>query len=245
MVRVEIVVHDEFKHILSEGRKWTLITGFPGFGYVGTIATRYLVSKLKARKIGDVLMKYMPDFTAIEDYGLMTPYEIFMYEPKNLIILVNNSIPQPPERVAYALKFIKWFLSIGGCRAILAGGLNVKFKEGEEEFRWACINDCGWSFKEPQIDKGLYIVGPLATFFTVLSLKKVPTLLLLPYTEPSKYDPGAAAVFVRKVDEVLELGIDVEDLLQYSKLVAEAEAALEEAIKASKRKEERGPKPYM
>ena len=242
MVVAEVVIYDEFRDGLK-GRDWTLITGFPGFGYVGTIATRYLVNKLNAVKIGDVVTKYMPDFTAFEDYGIMTPYEVFIQKEKQLLILLNNTLPQPPERVAYAVKFVNWFLKVGGSRAILAGGLNQKFREGDEEFRWACVNECGWEFKEPKISKGLYIVGPLATLFSILNLRKVPTLLVFPYTEPSKYDPAAAAVFVKNVSRILDLDIGISDLLQYSKLVAEAEAQLEETLK--KVKEEKGPKPYM
>ncbi len=242
MVVAEVVVYDEFKDELKGGG-WTLITGFPGFGYVGTIATRYLVNKLNAIKVGDVITKYMPDFTAFEDYGLMTPYEIFIHREKRLLILINNTLPQPPERVAYSVKFIDWFIKVGGLRAILAGGLNQKFKEKDEEFRWACVNECGWEFNEPKISKGLYIVGPLATLFSILNLRKVPTLLIFPYTEPSRYDPAAAAVFVKKVSQVLNLNIDINDLIQYGKLVAEAEAQLEETLK--KVKEEKGPKPYM
>jgi uncharacterized protein len=238
----EVLIYPEYEDLTRKGG-WVLITGFPGFGYVGTIATRYLVNKLKAVKVGDVITKYMPDFTALESYGVMTPYEIFAVEEKNLLILVNNTLPQPPERVAYALRFSEWFLKVGGLKAIFAGGLNRKFREGGENFRWACVNECGWSFKEPQIDKGLYIVGPLATFFTVFNLRKIPTLLIFPYTEPSKYDPGAAAVFVNKLNEILDLRVDVNDLIQYSKLVAEAEAQLEETLRKSK--EDKGPKPYM
>ncbi len=243
VVRVKVYVYDEFEEDLRKTKEWTLITGFPGFGYVGTIATRYLVSKLNAVKIGDVLTKYMPDFTALEDYGLMTPYEVFMVKEKKLLILVNNALPQPPERLAYALNFVEWFKEIGGSRAILAGGLNIKYKVGEEEFRWIATEGCEWRFSEPQIDKGLYIVGPLALFLIALKLKKVPTLVVLPYTEPSKYNPRAAAVFIKKVNEILDLSVDVADLLQYSKLVEEAEATLKEAMKAAR--EERGPKPYM
>ena len=243
MVMVKIYVYDEYQEVFREPGDWVLVTGFPGFGYVGTIATRYLVSKLNAIKVGDVLTKYMPDFTALEDYGLMTPYEIFMVEGKKLLILVNNALPQPPERLAYALDFASWFRKVGGRRAILAGGLNIKYRVGSEEFRWVSTEGCEWRFNEPQIDKGLYIVGPLALFFIALKLKKVPTLAILPYTEPSKYNPKAAAVFIEKINEILGLNIDVGDLLQYSKIVEEAEAALKEAMKVAK--EERGPRPYM
>ncbi len=242
-MRVKVHIYDEYQEFLRESKDWVLITGFPGFGYVGTIATRYLVSKLNALKIGDVLTKYMPDFTALEDYGLMTPYEIFMVKDRRLLILVNNALPQPPERLAYALDFVNWFKEIGGSKAILAGGLNIKYKVGNEEFRWIATEGCRWKFSEPQIDKGLYIVGPLALFFIALKLRKIPTLVILPYTEPSRYNPRAAAVFIEKVNEVLGLNIDIGDLLQYSKIVEEAEAALKEAMKAAK--EERGPRPYM
>ena len=240
---VDIVIYDEFKDMVRHGRKWILVTGFPGFGYVGTIAMRYMVEKLKAVKIGDIITKYMPDFVTLEDYGLMTPYELFAYPMRSLLILVNNAVPHPPERVAFAKKVVNWFISIGGGKAILTGGLNIKFREGEEEFRWLCTDNCGWLFKEPQLDKGLYIVGPLATLFTILKINKVPTLVVLPYTEPSKYDPKAAAVFVKRISDLLNLNIGIDDLLHYSKVVEETEAAIKEAMKVAS--EERGPKPYM
>jgi len=242
-VRVKIHVYDEFKDELKSMKGWTLITGFPGFGYVGTIATRYLVSKLNAIKVGEVLTKYMPDFTALENYGLMTPYEVFMVKEKGLLILVNNALPQPPERLVYALTFVEWFKSVGGEKAILTGGLNIRYKVGEEEFRWLAIEGYEWHFNEPQIDKGLYIVGPLALFIIALKLYRIPTLVILPYTEPGKYNPRAAAVFVKKVNDILRLGMDVTDLLHYSKLVEEAEEALKEAMRTAK--EGRGPMPYM
>ncbi|MEM4594166.1 MAG: PAC2 family protein, partial [Zestosphaera sp.] len=61
MKQVEICIYEEYESLLKEsGRKWVLITGFPGFGYVGTIATRYVASKTKSVKIGDIITKYMP-----------------------------------------------------------------------------------------------------------------------------------------------------------------------------------------
>jgi len=242
MANVEIFIYDEYRHMFKDKRAWTLITGFPGFGYVGTIATKYMVEKLKAVKVGDIITKYMPDFIALEDYGLMTPYEIFVHDAKSLIIVVNNALPQPPERVLFARKLVEWFIKIGGRKAILAGGLNSRFREGNEEFRWLCCGECEWRFKEPKLSKGLYIIGPLAILFTMLKLRNVSTLVLLPYTQPSKYDPRAAAVFVSKVSSILGLDISIDDLLKYSKMIEETEEAIKEAMRAS---EERGPKPYM
>lgn len=244
MKQVEICVYEEYEPLLKEpDRKWVLITGFPGFGYVGTIATRYLASKMKSVKIGDIITKYMPDFVAMEEYGVMTPYEIFLAKDKDLIIVVNNALPSTPERVPYSLALAEWFKKINGDRAVFAGGLNIKLRESEEEFRWVCNMNCGWNFKEPTLGKGNYIVGPLATLYAVFTLRKIPTLLILPYTEPGKYDPSAAAVFIRKLNEILNISIPVDDLIEYSKLVAYAETLMEEASK--KAKEEKGPKLYM
>lgn len=242
MRSVEIIIYEEYEQLLKErGKKWILITGFPGFGYVGTIATRYLASKTGSVKIGDIVTRYMPDFVAVEDYGVMTPYEIFLAKDKDLLIVVNNALPSTPERVPYALTLADWFKSINGGKAILAGGLNIKLKEGDESFRWVSNSEHEWSFKEPALSRGNYIVGPLATLYTVFTLRKIPTLLILPYTEPGKYDPSAAAIFIKKLNEILDMNVSVDDLIEYSKLVAYAEALMEEASK----KEERGPKLYM
>ncbi|MEM3948363.1 MAG: PAC2 family protein [Zestosphaera sp.] len=239
---VEIVIYEEYEQLLREsGRRWVFITGFPGFGYVGTIATRYLAGKTASVKIGDIVTKYMPDFVAVEDYGVMTPYEIFLAEDKGLLIVVNNALPSTPERVPYALTLADWFKKVNGSKAIMAGGLNVKLREGGESFRWVSNAEHEWSFKEPVLSRGNYIVGPLATLYAIFTLRKIPTLLLLPYTEPGKYDPSAAAVFIRKLNEILGIDVSVDDLIEYSKLVAYAETLMEEVGK----REDRGPKLYM
>lgn len=244
MKPVEVIIYREYEQLLKEpGRRWVLVTGFPGFGYVGTIATRYLASKTGSVKIGDIITKYMPDFVAVEDYGVMTPYEVFLAEENGLLTVVNNALPSTPERVPYALALAEWFKSVNGSKAIFAGGLNVKLREGEEDFRWICNVGCEWSFKEPVLSKGNYIVGPLATLYAIFTLKKIPTLLILPYTEPGKYDPSAAAVFIRELNKILNMSINVGDLIEYSKLVAYAETLIEEASK--KGKEDKGPKLYM
>jgi uncharacterized protein len=224
---VEIAIKK--KELINSRKDWIMITGFPGFGYVGTIATRYLAETMNMPKAGDIITRYMPDFASIEDYGVMTPYEIFADSEKGIIVVVNNVAPSIRERVAYAKELLRWFREIGGTRVILAAGLSNKYKESEERFRWMCVGECGWSFTEPMF-KGMYIVGPAATLLTIANLISVPLLGILPYTEPAKYDPKAAAVFVEVVSDLLGLGVSVDKLMEFAKVVENIEKTVEQAL---------------
>jgi uncharacterized protein len=233
---IRVSVSEEGAKLLRSRGSWTLVTGFPGFGYVGTIAVRYLVKKLNAVKVGNVFTRYMPDFTALDDYGMVTPFEIFAHPDSGTIYLLNNVIPYTPERQSFVEAVVDWFTSVGGSRAILIGGLNSRFRVGSEELSWLCLNNCGWSLEEPQLPKGLYIVGPLALLTMVLDSRRIPTLIILPYTDPGKYDPRAASVAVDRISRLLGLRVDVTELLEHSKLIEEAEEKLKEAIKESESK---------
>lgn len=233
---VRIVLSELGKKLVRERDTWLLITGFPGFGYVGTITVRYMVKKLRAIKIGNIFTKYMPDFTAVDDYGVVTPFDLFAHTDSGILFLLNNVIPHTPERQAFVEAVTDWFISVGGRRAILVGGLNSKFRVGEEELLWICLNGCGWELPEPTLPKGLYIVGPLALLTMVLETKSVPTLIVLPYTDPSKYDPKAASIAVQRISKLLGLPIDVNELLEHSKIVEEAEEMLKEAVKEAESK---------
>lgn len=239
---VEVIVDEGYVNLLKSVGKWTLVTGFPGFGYVGIIATRYIVTQLKAVKVGNILTKYMPDFIAFEEYGILSPYEVFMSHENKLLIIVNNATPPPPERVAYARALIKWAKSVGVREFILAGGLNSKFREGDERLRWLATTSSSRVLPEPKFHKGLYVIGPLALLFLLLEIEKIPAIMILPYTEPERYDPKAAAIFIEKLNELLSLNINVQGLIDYAKVVEEAEATLSESLKYM---EDRRPKPYI
>ncbi|MEM0454140.1 MAG: PAC2 family protein [Sulfolobales archaeon] len=241
---VDIVVDMKYLERLRLRNDWVLITGFPGFGYVGTIATRYIVTQLGAEKVGNIMTKYMPDFIALDDYGVLTPYELFMSYDHGLIVLVNNATPASVERVAFAKAITKWAKSLGVKEFVLVGGLNSKFREGSERLRWLKTSVSDRELPEPKFHKGLYVVGPLAILFLTLEVEKVPTIVILPYTEPDRFDPKAAAVFIEKVNELLGLSISVQGLMEYSKVVEEAETLLSETLKNA-RGEDRRPKPYI
>lgn len=65
----------------------TIITGFPGFGLVGTITTEYLIDHLDAKLIGEIKIEENPPMIAIHKGEIVEPLGIFYNSKYNIIIL--------------------------------------------------------------------------------------------------------------------------------------------------------------
>src|SRR3989344_287286 len=73
----------------------TIIEGFPGIGFIGSITTEFLVDHLKAEKIGKIEFTEQTPIVAIHNSKVVEPFGIFYSSKYNLIILhainpVNN-----------------------------------------------------------------------------------------------------------------------------------------------------------
>ncbi|HDN75633.1 MAG TPA: proteasome assembly chaperone family protein [Acidilobales archaeon] len=243
MVMVKILVKGEFRDSLK-GREWVTITGFPGFGFTGYITCRYIAVKLGAIKIGNIIATGMPDFTFIDDYGLASPHEILADFKNGIIIVINHINPKTMYRAKFSIKLAEWFKSIGVKEVFLIGGLDIRFKEGKGELMWLTTSTCKRRLKEPRMEKGLYIVGPLASLITVFESEGIPALILLPFVEPSRPEPRAAAIAIRKINELLNLNIPVSELLEHAKVIEETESKLRE-LERKLQTEERGMRTYI
>lgn len=244
MVRVKILIKNEFKKRIQERRDWVVITGFPGFGFTGYITCRYVAVKLKAVKVGNIVASGMPDFTFLDDYGLASPHEILISFNNGVIVVLNHINPKSIYRTSFALKLTEWFKEIGVAEAILIGGLDIRFKTGKEKLMWLATSNSVRSLKEPKMEKGLYIIGPLASLINIFESEGIPAIVLLPFVEPSRPEPRAAAVAVEKINELLKLKIPVDELLAYAKAVEETETKLKE-IEKRLQEEEKGVRTYI
>lgn len=73
---------------LSEHPKKPLIlTGFPGFGLVGSITAEYIVNHLKCREIGKYWMEELPATSAIHEGKMIPPLTVHYCDKFNLIII--------------------------------------------------------------------------------------------------------------------------------------------------------------
>jgi len=78
----------------------------------------------------------------------------------------------------------------------------------------------------------------------VFESEGIPALILLPFVEPSRPEPRAAAVAVRKINELLNLNIPVTELLEHAKIIEETESKLRE-LERKLQTEERGMRTYI
>ncbi len=72
--------------------KPTIIEGFPGFGFVSTIVTEYLIKSLDAKPIGRINSEKISPIIAIHDSKVIHPLEIF-YDKKTNIVIVQAITP--------------------------------------------------------------------------------------------------------------------------------------------------------
>lgn len=73
-------------------QKPIIIEGFPGFGFVSTIATEFLIRHLGAKPIGRITSDKITPVAAIHKTSLIYPLEIF-YDKKTNIVLVQAVTP--------------------------------------------------------------------------------------------------------------------------------------------------------
>jgi len=226
---MEIVFFEKPKHELFENA--VFITGFQGFGMVGYLASRHIVSELELNKIGFIKTKYMPEVTFYaERTGIAYPFELYYGEVsgKKLVVLLNNATPHKRERAKYAEFVAKWVRSSGFSYAVLLGGLDPAIRESsEEKYRWMPIAGFSVALNAPVL-RERFVIGPLALLIMFMNAYSVPGIALFSYTELYRPDPRASAVVVEVISEMLGIPINVKKLLE--------EATLIEAIEEEGRK---------
>jgi len=233
---VKIIIFDEWNEKFKNLNSSVFITGFPGFGATGYIATRYIISKLKLNRVGVILTKYMPEYTLRdEDLDVVFPYEIYTDKERRIIVLVNHTLPNEKLRTEFTETIAEWVKNRNIKLSILIGGLDIRLKEGTETFRWLKTSKCNIELNEPKMNKGLYIIGPLALLIMMMELNRVPALVILPYAEPLRPDPRAAAVAVKKISELIGIKIDTAELMNYAKIIEETERIRREAEEATRK----------
>ncbi len=235
--RIKILMNVDVGELVN-GSKLVFVTGFPGFGLTGYIATRYIVEQLDLERVGVVLTKFMPDAVSIDPkYSFNYPYEFYSREKSGLLVMVNHTVPSNIEKVEFAEALVSWLVKNGFTETILIGGLDAELRKSPNDaLRWSANSWSSRSLSEPKMEKGLYIVGPLALMLMFTELYKHPATVILPFAEKGRPDPKAAAVAVKKVAEILEMSIDVKELLEHAKTIENIENQIRTSMVAQERK---------
>ena len=206
------------------------ITGFKGYGAVGYIATLHLADTAECREAGYVITKYMPEAVTPSSRGVVGPFTLYSCKSagKRIVLLVNHDIPVVQERSRFTEAIVNFLQSIDIKEAVLIGGFDSRFKQGDEKLRWVATSAYSRVLEEPRMDKGLYVVGPLALLLFHAEVRGYPTLAVLPYTEATRPDPRAAAVAIEKINEIYGLEFSVDELLEQAKKVEEMITMMEQ-----------------
>src|SRR6184192_4406239 len=198
----------------------TLVTGFHGVGQTGYIATSYMIHALKAERIGFIDVSNPPPWVGTAEGGLVTPFEVYR-RGKTVLVKLEFS-PHRSEEAEFAKVLANWAVKGKFKDAILIGGLDSSFRNNNDEF---CVVPTGAYidrakvFKAPILEPGLLVYGPLAVMLSEFEIHDFPAIAVLPYAEPARADPAAAALAIKKISKAYNFNVEVSDLVKDAKFI--------------------------
>lgn len=198
----------------------TLVTGFHGVGQTGYIATSYMIHALKAERVGFVQVANPPPWVGTAEGGLVTPFEVYK-RGKTVLVKLEFS-PHRTEEAEFAKVLANWAVKNRFKDAILIGGLDSSFRNNNDEF---CVVPTGAYlsrakiFNAPILEPGLLVYGPLAVMLSEFEIHDFPAVAVLPYAEPARADPAAAALAIRKISKAYNFNVNLKELLKDAKLI--------------------------
>src|SRR5436309_12916409 len=198
----------------------TLVTGFHGVGQTGYIATSYMIHALKAERIGFIDVSNPPPWVGTAEGGLVTPFEVYA-KGKTVLVKLEFS-PHRSEEAEFAKSIANWAIEEKFKDAILVGGLDISFKQRRDDFAvvpTGAYLDKAKLFKEPILEPGLLVYGPLAVMLSEFEIHDFPAIAVLPYAEPARADPAAAALAIRRIASTYNYNVDVNDLVKDAKFI--------------------------
>lgn len=191
-----------------------IIEGFPGFGLVGTIASEFLIERLKAEQIGKILFEDMPAIVAIHESKVVEPLGIFFSQKHNIVILhaITSAIHYEWE----IAEIIGKLASELDAKEIISleGVGSAEESEDTRVFYYANNDKNAKMFEKAGIEalKEGIIIG--VTGSILLRVEKTPVSCIFAETHSNLPDSKAAAKLIETLDKYLKMDIDPKPLLQ-------------------------------
>ena len=199
-----------------------VISGFPGFGLVATIATEFLVEHLKGEVIGRYWFEDLPASLAIHEGKIINPINLFYNEKHNLLIV--HSISGTTGVEWKAAEFIDQLLKhVKAQELICLEGVGISSnvqkiqQEGDDEhtkvFNYTNDDEVRKILEEKDIQplKEGIILGVTASLLLRTNIKKTCFFV---ETHSELPDSKAAAKLVEVLDKYLGMEVDYNPLLQ-------------------------------
>jgi uncharacterized protein len=202
------------------------ICGFHGLGEVGFLSTAHLTRTLEAEQIGFIKSDMLPLFVSMENGKLVLPFELYSYEPKNMVFFVPRFQPHQSEQWGFIERLADWIVVQKFDEVLLLGGLDASFKEDEADMR--CVPTTAYKpnlekWDVPVLEEGLFVAGPLALLLAELEMREAPGVGLLTYATRGRPDPRSAATMLEKINQVYGVTANVDQLIEESKEIERLE----------------------
>jgi uncharacterized protein len=216
-----------------------IITGFPGFGLVGTIATEFLIEHLKTEPIGKVWLEEGPAVVAVHNHTLINPVGIFYNEKHNIVVVHGISTGQGVEW-QIADEIIKLADELEAAEVIpLEGVASPTATDEPNVFFHATSDEKKKKLKEAGMESlqdGI-IMGVTSALLIKLD-RPLSSLFVESHTDLP--DSKASAKLVSALNRYMDLGVDEAPLLDSAKKFEEKiKGLLEKSREAQDQKEKK------
>jgi uncharacterized protein len=191
----------------------TIINGFPGFGFVGSIALEFLINHLKVEQIGKIILEEMPAMVAIHEGKKIDPFGIFYNKQYNLLI-VHAVAPTHGLEWKISDFVVEIAKMVQAKEVITLEGVAGSDPKESQTFSYANVAKNKDRFKKAGIkplQEGI-IIGVAGAL--LMKTSKLPLSCVFSETHTALPDSKAAAKIIEALDKYLGLEVDYKPLLQ-------------------------------
>ena len=219
-----------------------IISGFPGFGMVGTIATEFLIEHLKTENIGRVIFEDMPALVALHGGKVVEPFGIFYSKQYNLII-VHSIGGSPGSEWKLSAVLLQIAKELGAREIISLEGIgSADESTTSRAFFYASQPEKARQLEKLDIEplKEGIIMG--VTSALLLKRENLPVSCIFAETHSKMPDSKAAAKVIETLDGYLGLKVDTKPLLKMAQqFEAKLKGLIAQTMAAKKDKEKKSP----
>jgi len=209
---VKIIETSEF-----DLKKPILVEGFPGIGLVGTIASSYLVEKLKMDLLGHITSEKFPPIAAVHNKIPLHPARIYKSQKNNLLVLFSEFIIPLQSIHDLSEKILDWCIEREVKEIISLGGIVLK-DQGETVFGIASTPKLVEQLEANGIKtiKEGATTGVSGVLLADCYSRKFPAVSLLADSKPEFLDPKAAALVIEALKKLINVKVSTEELISES-----------------------------
>lgn len=197
---------------------YTIIAGFPGIGLVGPITAKHIVDFSKMELAGVAFSKDFPAVTAIRKGISLPPVRIYADEEKKVAVVLSEIMFSEGTAKMVGEALVKIAKDEGVERIISIAGVLIP-NESKARILGAGSRDADVEFLRKHgiqpVKKGI-TTGISATLLTSGQETGTSVVLILGALK-AKEDYNTAAEIVKKLDDMLGLGVSCDELAERAK----------------------------